>query len=268
MIYQSSEIFTHVDVCLYVIMGRLKAVDIEYMRSMHDLVNIIPVIVQADLTLRQETRNQQRLEILNSLKSNEIDICLLGYKDYDEMIQAINESNYCPPFMLDWSMHGSNKKKLFHGLLPLKQVLFQHQSKYLKYSTTEKFIRWWSNKDHSNSSSLTTISSTSSLLSQEQAKSNIRISHYITKRRHSMEREILIQEKKLLDELRQASREKKMELILKETSLILKQDFNNQQQTNQPVTYHYYFWFFLSIVLSLFICYQNGSSIITKFHFI
>ncbi|KAI9274057.1 Septin-domain-containing protein [Helicostylum pulchrum] len=271
MVYQSSDILSHVDACLYVIMGRLKPIDIEYMRSIHDLVNIIPVIIQADLTLRPEERIAQRLDIVNMLKANEIDISFVGYESYQDILNCCKDPlNHplCPPFMLDCTNNNSagNKKKSFHGLLGLKQALYQHQYKYLKSNTTEKFINWRSNNHVSSSSTTTTPSS-----SQEQVKSNIRISQYITKRRHSIEREMLLQEKNLINELETSNKQKRTELILEQLNLLLKQDFDIQPTTTTtaaaaaaytPVTHH--FWICLSIVLSIFICYQNGSSLITK----
>ncbi|KAG2234863.1 hypothetical protein INT48_000526 [Thamnidium elegans] len=263
MVYQSSDILSHVDACLYVIMGRLKPIDIEYMRSIHDLVNIIPVIIQADLTLRPEERIEERVDIVNILKKNDIDISFIGYEDYQDILNCCKEPlkhPFCPPFMLDWT----NKKKSFHGLLGLKQALYQHQYKYLKLNTTEKFINWRNNHSTLNviSSSTTTTNSNTSTLSssQEQVKSNIKISQYITKRRHSIEREMLVQEKKLINELESSNKQRRAELILE---LLVKQNFDIKTTTSYtPVTHHY--WIFLSIVLSIFICYQNGSSLITK----
>lgn len=292
MVYQSTDILSHVNACLYLIMGRIKPVDIEYMRSIHDLVNIIPVIIQPDLTLRPELRIEQRLEILETMETNSIKYSRLGYDNYQQLANACKEPSkhpHCPPFMLDWSIT-KHKKSTFHGLLPLKQALYQHQYKYLHYTTTEKFIAWRNNTSYTtqqssatasstNTTTTTTSSSSTSLSSQEQQVKNmnhsIRISQYVSKRRHSMEREMLIQEKKLREELESANKQRRTELILKELNALVRQDEKEQQQQQQqqlinsnhnnggPMTLLHsspqlLCWIILLLLfLSLFICYQT-----------
>ena len=275
MVHQSSDALCHVDACLYLIMGRLKPVDLEYMRSIHDLVNIIPVIIQPDLSLRPEAMIEQRIDILNVMHSNSIKFSYLGYKTFQDLLGACKQPSlnpHCPPFVLDWS---TSKKSSFHGLLPLKQALIS--SKLLRLNTTQKFISWKQqlcNSFSTASSSTTTTTSSSSSIQQEQQKNNIRISQYVSKRRHSMEKEMLIQEKKLRQEFQLASKQRRSELILKEINALVQQDSNNklliryqQQQQQQPQQQyippqihpmtHSPFWIALSIFLSIFICYQN-----------
>lgn len=287
MVHQSSDVLCHVDACLYLIMGRLKPVDLEYMRSIHDLVNIIPVIIQPDLSLRPEAMIEQRIDILNVMHSHSIKFSYLGYNTFQDLLCACRQPSsnpHCPPFVLDWS---TSKKSSFHGLLPLKQAILS--SKSLRSHTTQKFIAWKQhlcNSFSTNSSSSTTTattSSSSSLQQQEQQKNNIRISQYVSKRRHSMEKEMLLQEKKLRQEFQLASKQRRSELILKEINALVQQDSNNklliryqqQQQQQQPSQQqpaaqdrqmrptqiypmtHSPFWIALSIVLSVFICYQN-----------
>ncbi|KAL9540959.1 hypothetical protein MBANPS3_009389 [Mucor bainieri] len=288
MVHQSSDVLCHVDACLYLIMGRLKPVDLEYMRSIHDLVNIIPVIIQPDLSLRPEAMIDQRIDILNVMHSHSIKFSYLGYSTFQDLLGACRQPSvnpHCPPFVLDWS---TSKKSSFHGLLPLKQALLS--SKSLRLHTTQRFMAWKQhlcNSFSTNSSSSTTTttasSSSSSSLQQEQQKNNIRISQYVSKRRHSMEKEMLLQEKKLRQEFQLASKQRRSELILKEINALVQQDSSNklliryqQQQQQQPSQQqpaaqgqqmrpttqihpmtHSPFWIALSIFLSVFICYQN-----------
>ncbi|KAK4517784.1 uncharacterized protein ATC70_001128 [Mucor velutinosus] len=287
MVHQSSDVLCHVDACLYLIMGRLKPVDVEYMRSIHDLVNIIPVIIQPDLSLRPEAMIEQRIDILNVMHSHSIKFSYLGYKSFQDLLGACRQPSlnpHCPPFVLDWS---TSKKSSFHGLLPLKQALLS--SKSLRLYTTQKFIAWRQHlcnsfsTNSSSSTTTTTASSSSSLQQQEQQKNNIRISQYVSKRRHSMEKEMLLQEKKLRQEFQLASKQRRSELILKEINALVQQDGSNklliryqqQQQQQQPLQQpsaaqdqqmrptqiypmtHSPFWIALSIFLSIFICYQN-----------
>jgi hypothetical protein len=274
IVYQSSKIFTNVDCCLYLIMGRLKQVDIEYMKSIHELCNIIPVIIQPDLSLRPEIRIEQRLDILITMKTNGIKFSYLGY-NYEELLSAVKQPithPYCPPFILDYSP----TKQQFHGLLSLKQAILQHQYKYLKYNTTEKFILWRQRNrkeqqqlssqqiiSSASASALTTdatlTSSASISSSQEQQIKKIKISQYITKRRHSLERDLLIQEKKLKQEFDLILKEQKVKFILKElNSIVLEQDGEIviKKKKVEPMIYANH-WIFLSILLSIFICYQN-----------
>ncbi|KAI7886887.1 uncharacterized protein EV154DRAFT_521079 [Mucor mucedo] len=258
MTFQASDILTHVDVCLYLIMGRLKQVDIEYMRSIHHLVNIIPVIIQPDLSLRPEWRIEQKLAILQTLSDHHVKIALLGYEDYEHLIDSCKQPSkhpHCPPFMLDWST--TKHKRTFHGLLPLKQSLFQYQNRPLKYITTQKFIHWRSTRNisASASSSLSLVSPNSS---QEHLK-NIRISQYVTERRHSLKTEMLNQEQKLIQEFEISSKQRRTALILKELHLLVNQELVHPPMTHSP------YWIFLSILLSIFICYQNRNLIIHVF---
>ncbi|KAI8637309.1 Septin-domain-containing protein [Parasitella parasitica] len=284
MVNQSSDALCHVDACLYLIMGRLKQVDIEYMRSIHDLVNIIPVIIQPDLSLKPEAMIEQRTAILKTIQQNSIKINRLGYDTFEDLLSACKQPlshPYCPPFVLDWS---TNKRSSFHGLVYIKQALIQ--SKLLRSDTTQKFMVWKQlcNSFSTNSSSTattTTTTSSSSSLQQEQQKHNIRISQYVSERRRSMEKEMLLQEQKLKQEIQTLSKERRSELILKEIGSLVQLDSENKllvryQQLQRsslppspsagalqhipaqmhPMT-HSPFWIALSIILSLFICYQN-----------
>ncbi|KAG2211813.1 hypothetical protein INT47_004499 [Mucor saturninus] len=228
MTFQASDILTHVDVCLYLIMGRLKQVDIEYMRSIHHLVNIIPVIIQPDLSLRPEWRIEQKLAILQTLSDHHVKIALLGYEDYEHLIDSCKQP-HCPPFMLDWST--TKHKRTFHGLLPLKQSLFQYQNRPLKYITTQKFIHWRSTRNISASSSSLSLVSPNS--SQEHLK-NIRISQYVTERRHSLKTEMLNQEQKLIQEFEISSKQRRTALILKELQLLVNQELVHPPMTHSP----------------------------------
>jgi hypothetical protein len=257
---QSSDCLSHVDCCLYLVMGRIKPVDIEYMRTIHDLVNIIPVIIQPDLALRPEFIIQQRLDILEALSTNEIKTSCFGFDE-----QACTQHPSCPPFMLDWS----STKRTFHGLLPLKQALYQHatNSIYLKQETTRKFIQWRSNLTISSSVSSSFVSSSTS---SESIQQNIRISQYISERRHSMEKELL----RLRKEFDLANKHKKTELILKEINALVmdnKQDVllqnllnhsNSSSSSNSSdrSNYSQIAWVSLSFTLFIIICYLHFSN--------
>ncbi|KAI8076414.1 uncharacterized protein B0P05DRAFT_545792 [Gilbertella persicaria] len=230
----ASHCFTHVDICLYLIMGRLKPVDIEYMRTIHDVVNIVPVIIQTDLTLRPEQMTKQQTQVLDYLETNHI-------KHFKKL------------FVLDWS----STSRSFHGVLSLRQHLLQQHQHLLREATLQKFIVW--KRQQASLISLSVSSSTcSSSCSNHslQEKNKIRISQYVSDRRHSMEKELLIQEKKLRQEFETASRQKKMEFILREANQLLVAENEAQFTTREsPMTI-----LSLSLLLLLLvsiICYQN-----------
>ncbi|OBZ86486.1 Septin-2 [Choanephora cucurbitarum] len=198
VLQQASQCFTHVDACLYLIMGRLKPVDVEYMRTIQDLVNIIPIVIQTDLTLRPEVMTKRRMEIADYLEANRI-----------KCFQS-------EPFVLDWSVMSNS----FHGTLSLRQYLLQQLCGQLRQSTVQKFIAWrkqalsnstvlsvYSSQSSGNNSMLAGSSDSGGGVSNAalEEKNKIRISQYITHRRHSMEKELLIQEKKLKEEFGTAS---------------------------------------------------------------
>lgn len=242
-------------------MGRIKPVDIEYMRSIHELVNIIPVIIQPDISLKQDMIIDQRIEILNIMNQHNIKFSYMGYPNLNALISACKHPKLhpsCPPFTLDWS----SSKKSFHGLVTLKQALFKHLRQSLRYETTLKFMEWRKKKIKQQAielASSTHNSSASIASSNSTSTSSIRISQYISHRRHSMEKELLLQEKKLRQELELATQQQKIEIILREINQLMLQgnhhslikaiqDQDQQQavsQTNPMIP--------LSILLSIFV---------------
>ncbi|EIE87922.1 hypothetical protein RO3G_12633 [Rhizopus delemar RA 99-880] len=233
MVEQASAILTHVDVCLYLIMGRLKPVDIEYMRCMHELVNIVPVMIQPDLSVRMDQMIEHRLDIIHILYQNQIKFCTFGYTQ-DEIIEYCKQASaYCVPFVLNWS----STKPLFHGLTHLKQALFNTHLIHLRKQTTHKFIQWrrqqvlsMNNTSSSISSSISTSSSVYSLSSAEKQK----VSEYVSKRRHQLEKELLKQDKELKQEFERRSKKSKRDYLLKEFGSIEKQE--RQANYNLVVT--------------------------------
>ncbi|KAL1921052.1 uncharacterized protein VTP21DRAFT_11687 [Calcarisporiella thermophila] len=80
---------THVDACLYLILHRLKPVDIEYMRSLHHVVNLIPIIVKAD-TISSHEVAELKQKVLHDLREH-------GIQFFDFGCASPNDAN-CPPF--------------------------------------------------------------------------------------------------------------------------------------------------------------------------
>lgn len=195
---------SHVDACLYLILDRLKPVDIEFLRSIHQLCNVIPIIVKSDL-LSREQEQKLRYDILNELIQHGIDIFKCNYS-YDQLLQlCLQGDSSIPPFSISTKYttceknesnknvkqlispsfyYQSNKKKeneekgqrdslyryytasAHSKLTQLKDILFYTQLDHLRHSTVSKFIAW--RREQTN-----IISATSSLSSLSPLYSSI-----------------------------------------------------------------------------------------------
>jgi len=90
---------TRIHACLYFIspLGHgLKTLDVAALKNLHQRVNIIPIIAQAD-TLSKEAMQRLKTKILADLKTNGIDIYKFP-EDDDTVKQANSELNACVPF--------------------------------------------------------------------------------------------------------------------------------------------------------------------------
>ncbi|ORX50245.1 hypothetical protein DM01DRAFT_1384948 [Hesseltinella vesiculosa] len=85
---------THVDACLYLILDRLKRVDLEYLRAIHELVNVIPVIVKSDL-LSREQESQIKRQVLQDLNDHDIHI-FTGGPSLEDLIRLVQLDNQHP----------------------------------------------------------------------------------------------------------------------------------------------------------------------------
>ena len=64
-------------------MSSLKPLDVEFMKAVHDKVNIVPVIAKSDTLTRQEVRRLKK-KILREIEENQINIYHLPAADDDE----------------------------------------------------------------------------------------------------------------------------------------------------------------------------------------
>ncbi|CAO3632330.1 unnamed protein product [Cunninghamella blakesleeana] len=189
---------THVDACLYLILDRLKPVDIEFLRSIQHFCNIIPVIVKSDL-LSREQEQKLRYTVLKELLQNDIDIFKCNYS-YDQLLKMCLEGDTSTiPFSISTKSTISStssssslsfpqqqqQKRTHHDqrfytasayskLAHLKDMLFYIQSDHLRYSTASKFLHWRRQQTNivSATSSLSSISPLySSILSSSSSSS-------------------------------------------------------------------------------------------------
>ncbi|KAF3937206.1 Septin-4 [Dactylella cylindrospora] len=140
-----------IDVVLYVILHRLKPVDIDFMRKLSTLTNVHPVIAKSD-TMTQAQISELKLSILNDLRNAGIRAFLFG-KTPDDVARGLPG---CPPFAIssaqapDESMDASLLMSpdyvppLFNSELDeLIGHLFEpDNAAWLRHSSTKKFLNW------------------------------------------------------------------------------------------------------------------------------
>jgi hypothetical protein len=199
------------------------------MRNIHDLVNIVPVIVQPDnMRSNEQQLNDKRIQVLKALQTH--DIHFLDFNmTVDELVNKCHHHMDLPPFILSWSSSSSSRNNPPPpGLLPspssspppmkmlylsnLKYSLFQNQQhvRYMRQQTTSKFMQWRQQDIHvtsfsSNDSSTTSIT-----------KTKIQKLHSVSEQRQMIEKEIIRREKKIRQELESSRNEKTVELVIKE----------------------------------------------------
>jgi septin family protein len=88
---------THVDVCLYGILHRITLVDVEYMRRLSLLCNVVPVILKCD-TLRADEVFKLKQNILTELLNSKIPIYGFGLSVSELLELAKNKVSGAAPF--------------------------------------------------------------------------------------------------------------------------------------------------------------------------
>ncbi|KAI8339567.1 Septin-domain-containing protein [Chlamydoabsidia padenii] len=140
---------SHVDVCLYMILDRVKPVDIEYLRSIHHLCNIIPVLVKTDL-LSRDQEYALKCNVLQELGNNGISIYGCGHT-LEQLSELCRQGlPDIPPFSISTKLVNpgtiSNQHHYsaigYSKLIHLKDVLFYTHVDQLRQSTVCKFMAW------------------------------------------------------------------------------------------------------------------------------
>ncbi|RFU23800.1 hypothetical protein B7463_g12539, partial [Scytalidium lignicola] len=146
-----------VDVVFYVIMQRLKPVDLEYLRRLSPLTNVIPLIAQSD-TLTPEQITSLKSQIISELERAGIrpfNICQLAALDPQQpsaqtsLPYAISTATTSDHETMDASLLMSPDyiQPLAHSeLQPLVAQIFQQDTiSWLRHSAAKKFIDWRDN---------------------------------------------------------------------------------------------------------------------------
>ncbi|KAG0177382.1 hypothetical protein DFQ29_004902 [Apophysomyces sp. BC1021] len=225
LVHNSHGAHTHVDACLYLVFGRLKKVDIEYLRAVDGLCNVIPVIVKSDL-LTQERERELRLDVLQQLRNNDIEIFDFGYA-YDELMNLCSKLDpSVPPFAL------SNLEISARQLTCLKDALLYTHIDDLRHATAAKFVEWRQlqvpdMRSAIDLSMLTTAESVDRIQAFRKRAAqnmNMRISHYVSEKRKSMERSMYEREEALRKELGSVEGRKRAAILMNELNKLLQDD--------------------------------------------
>jgi septin family protein len=148
-------------------LDRVKKVDIEYLRSLHHLCNVVPVLVKTDL-LSRDQEYQLKCKVLQELKDNGIDIYQCGHS-LEKLSELCRQgSQVAPPFSISTKFTSNvtndggttvldSKSGQYHlsslhqhfssatgysKLMHLKDTLFYTHVDQLRQSTVAKFMAW------------------------------------------------------------------------------------------------------------------------------
>ena len=134
---------THVDICLYGVLHRLTAVDIEYIKRLSVFVNVVPVILKCD-TLRAEELFQLKSSILSGLIQAKVDIYGFGLTMNEMLILTKNKVPGCPPFsfcdpaLSDDLRPGSGESEFEQ----LKKLVMFTLVEEVRASAANKYVQW------------------------------------------------------------------------------------------------------------------------------
>ncbi|GJJ73239.1 hypothetical protein EMPS_05597 [Entomortierella parvispora] len=139
-----------IDVCFYLIVHRLKPIDVEYMRLISEKANVVPIICKVDTQSEQEVIDL-KVHVLKTLKEQGVSIYTFRI-EYERLIQMAESGQAGgPPF----AVSNVDKKPLsddkndqvsFHPAsneLPLlRKLVLETQITNIRQFTVKKFINW------------------------------------------------------------------------------------------------------------------------------
>ncbi|KAJ3176397.1 hypothetical protein HDU87_005266 [Geranomyces variabilis] len=136
---------THVDVCLYAILHRIKAVDLEYMRLLSPGCVLVPVIVKSDTMTAREAFTL-KATVLEELWRAGIDIYGFGLSPAELMQLARQGTPGAVPFAVsDAAALDRDRPALLEDVLDEFEALKDHvfyRANELRQQTAEKFVLW------------------------------------------------------------------------------------------------------------------------------
>ncbi|KAF9908005.1 hypothetical protein EC991_010353 [Linnemannia zychae] len=145
-----------IDVCFYLIVHRLKPIDVEYMRLISEKANVVPVICKVDTQSDQEVRDL-KVNVLRTLKEQGVSIYTFRI-DYDRLIQMAENGQvggppfavsnaYAKPVSADANDHIAFKPAS-NELPLLRKLVLETQITNIRQFTVKKFINWRGKQQH------------------------------------------------------------------------------------------------------------------------
>ncbi|KAI8599714.1 Septin-domain-containing protein [Dissophora ornata] len=138
-----------IDVCFYLIVHRLKPIDVEFMRLISEKANVVPVICKVDTQSEQEVIDL-KVHVLKTLKEQGVSIYTFRI-DYDRLINmAETGQSGGPPFAVsnvtpqssDDSDDGVSFTPASNELPLLRKLVLETQITNIRQFTVKKFINW------------------------------------------------------------------------------------------------------------------------------
>ncbi|KAG0043376.1 hypothetical protein BGZ83_011471 [Gryganskiella cystojenkinii] len=139
-----------IDVCFYLIVHRLKPIDVEYMRLISEKANVVPVICKVDTQSEQEV-NDLKVHILKTLKEQGVSIYTFR-NEYDRLIQMAESGQAGgPPFAVsnvpakpvsDDRNDQISFRPATNELPMLRKLVLETQITNIRQFTVKKFINW------------------------------------------------------------------------------------------------------------------------------
>ncbi|KAG0336679.1 hypothetical protein BG000_006282 [Podila horticola] len=139
-----------IDVCFYLIVHRLKPIDVEYMRLISEKANVVPIICKVDTQSEQEVIDL-KVHVLKTLKEQGVSIYTFRI-DYDRLI-SMAESGQAggPPFAVSnvapKPVSGDKEDQISftpaaNELPMLRKMVLETQITNIRQFTVKKFINW------------------------------------------------------------------------------------------------------------------------------
>lgn len=139
-----------IDVCFYLIVHRLKPIDVEYMRLISEKANVVPIICKVDTQSEQEVIDL-KVHVLKTLKEQGVSIYTFRI-DYDRLI-SMAESGQAggPPFAVSnvgpKPVSGDKEDQIsftpaVNELPMLRKMVLETQITNIRQFTVKKFINW------------------------------------------------------------------------------------------------------------------------------
>ncbi|KAF9178370.1 Oxidoreductase [Haplosporangium sp. Z 767] len=139
-----------IDICFYLILHRLKPIDVEYMRMISEKANVVPIIAKADTQSEQEVRDL-KVTVLKKLKEQGVSIYTFRI-DYDRLIRQAEAgqaggppfavSNVAPKPISDDADDQIPFKHAENELPLLRKLVLETQITNIRQFTVKKFINW------------------------------------------------------------------------------------------------------------------------------